>query len=73
MRATYATLFDFRRAYTLPDVDFASTAPTVPPQPQPVATGPASLLGSWFRFGQSMTGEQLDDLRASFTLVQLPC
>lgn len=63
-RATYATLFDIRRAYTLPDIDFASTTPVVPPQPQPVAAGPASLLSSWFRFGQSMTGEQLDDLLA---------
>ncbi|KAJ7109928.1 lethal giant larvae like, C-terminal-domain-containing protein [Mycena epipterygia] len=60
--ASYGTLFDFRRAYTPPDIDLAITKPTVPPQPQPVSLGPTSLLSSWFRFGQSMTGEQLDIL-----------
>ncbi|KAJ7492344.1 WD40 containing snare-dependent exocytosis protein [Mycena latifolia] len=59
-RASYGTFFDFRRAYTPPDVTF--TKPNVPPQPQPVSLGPTSLLSSWFRFGQSMTGEQLDIL-----------
>ncbi|KAJ6621080.1 lethal giant larvae like, C-terminal-domain-containing protein [Mycena sp. CBHHK59/15] len=59
-QASYGTLFDFRRAYTPPDIGFFK--PTVPPQPQPVSLGPASLLSSWFRFGQSMTGEQLDTL-----------
>jgi len=61
-QTTYGTLFDFRRAYTLPTIDFSITKPAVPPQPQPVSLGPTSLLSSWFRFGQSMTGEQLDTL-----------
>ncbi|KAJ7293050.1 WD40 containing snare-dependent exocytosis protein [Mycena rebaudengoi] len=60
--ASYGTLFDFRRAYTPPDIDFSITKPTVPSQPQPVSLGPTSILSSWFRFGQSMTGEQLDTL-----------
>ncbi|KAJ7675329.1 lethal giant larvae like, C-terminal-domain-containing protein [Mycena rosella] len=60
--ASYGTLFDFRRAYTPPDIDLLITKPTVPAQPQPVSLGPTSLLSSWFRFGQSMTGEQLDIL-----------
>ncbi|KAJ6483896.1 WD40 containing snare-dependent exocytosis protein [Mycena vulgaris] len=59
---SYGTLFDFRRAYTPPDIDLLITRPSVPPQPQPVSLGPTSLLSSWFRFGQSMTGEQLDVL-----------
>ncbi|KAJ7459170.1 WD40 containing snare-dependent exocytosis protein [Mycena galericulata] len=59
-RASYGTLFDFRRAYAPPDIEF--TKSDVPPQPQPVSLGPTSLLSSWFRFGQSMTGEQLDVL-----------
>ncbi|KAJ7070791.1 WD40 containing snare-dependent exocytosis protein [Mycena amicta] len=58
----YGTLFDFRRAYTPPNLDFSSSKPVVPPQPQPVSLGPTSLISSWFRFGQSMTGEQLDTL-----------
>ncbi|KAJ7103251.1 WD40 containing snare-dependent exocytosis protein [Mycena belliarum] len=59
-RASYGTIFDFRRAYTPPNITF--TQPTIPSQPQPVSLGPTSLLSSWFRFGQSMTGEQLDIL-----------
>ncbi|KAF8215929.1 lethal giant larvae like, C-terminal-domain-containing protein, partial [Mycena galopus ATCC 62051] len=58
--ASYGTVFDFRRAYTPPDITIPK--PTVPSQPQPVSLGPTSLLSSWFRFGQSMTGEQLDTL-----------
>ncbi|KAJ7170200.1 WD40 containing snare-dependent exocytosis protein [Mycena filopes] len=60
--ASYGTLLDFRRAYTPPDIDFSATKPTIPNQPQPVSLGPTSLLSSWFRFGQSMTGQQLDVL-----------
>ncbi|KAJ7161293.1 WD40 containing snare-dependent exocytosis protein [Mycena crocata] len=60
--ASYGTVFDFRRAYTPPDTDLLITKPIVPAQPQPVSLGPTSLLSSWFRFGQSMTGEQLDIL-----------
>ncbi|KAF7303171.1 WD40 containing SNARE-dependent exocytosis protein [Mycena kentingensis (nom. inval.)] len=59
----YGTLFDFRRAYLPPDLDFwSSQLPSIPAQPQPVSLGPASILSSWFRFGQSMTGDQLDKL-----------
>ncbi|KAF5385371.1 hypothetical protein D9615_001225 [Tricholomella constricta] len=63
-QATYGTLFDIRRVYEPPDIDFLSTKPVVPVAPQPVSAGPASLLqlGSWFPFNQSMTGTQLDEL-----------
>ncbi|KAJ6575407.1 lethal giant larvae like, C-terminal-domain-containing protein [Mycena capillaripes] len=61
-QASYGTVFDFRRAYTPPNIDFSITKATVPTQPQPVSLGPTSVLSSWFRFGQSMTGEQLDVL-----------
>ncbi|KAF8910138.1 lethal giant larvae like, C-terminal-domain-containing protein [Gymnopilus junonius] len=60
--ATYGTLFDIRRAYTLPDIDFASSRGPVPPQPQPVSLGPPSVLGYWFSFNQTKTGEQIDAL-----------
>ncbi|KAL0951628.1 hypothetical protein HGRIS_008309 [Hohenbuehelia grisea] len=60
--AIYGSLFDIRRAYSQPDLDFVSTYPDIPPQPQPVSLGPASLLGSWFSFGQQMSGDQLDSL-----------
>jgi len=60
--ALYGTLFDFRRVYSPPDVELISSALTVPSQPQPVTLGPASLLGTWFRFGLSMSGDQLDTL-----------
>jgi hypothetical protein len=65
-QATYATLFDIRRVYTLPDVELASTELTIPPQPQPVSVGPAPLLSNWFAFGKSLTGMQLNALRALF-------
>jgi hypothetical protein len=45
-----------------PDIDFASTQATVPPQPQPVSLGPASLLGSWFSYKQTLSGNQIDEL-----------
>ncbi|KAJ4485744.1 WD40 containing snare-dependent exocytosis protein [Lentinula aciculospora] len=61
-QATYGTLFNFRRVDTPPAVDFLSTKPMVPAQPQPVSVGPPSILGSWFNFGQSMTGAQVDVL-----------
>ncbi|KAJ7269438.1 lethal giant larvae like, C-terminal-domain-containing protein [Mycena haematopus] len=57
---SYGTVFDFRRAFSPPDITLPK--PTVPSQPQPVSLGPTSVLSSWFRFGQSMTGEQLDAL-----------
>ncbi|KAF8634948.1 hypothetical protein AX15_000677 [Amanita polypyramis BW_CC] len=60
--AVYGTLFDFRRAYSLPDVELIPPQPSIPSQPQPVSVGPSSLLSAWFRFGLSMSGEQLDTL-----------
>lgn len=62
-QATYGTLFNFRRVETTPAIDLLSTKPVVPAQPQPVSLGPTSILGSWFNFGQSMTGAQIDALR----------
>ncbi|KAH7930914.1 hypothetical protein BV22DRAFT_999529 [Leucogyrophana mollusca] len=62
---TLATLFNTRRVYDLPQVDLAGTCLGIPPHPQPVSVGPASVLGSWIRFGKStMTGEQLDAILA---------
>ncbi|KAJ3908951.1 WD40 containing snare-dependent exocytosis protein [Lentinula edodes] len=61
-QATYGTLFNFRRVETTPAIDLLSTKPVVPAQPQPVSLGPTSILGSWFNFGQSMTGAQIDAL-----------
>src|SRR5882762_1079538 len=46
-----SSLFDIRRAYDLPDIDFASTRREVPTQPNPISAGPPSLLSgtlSWF-------------------------
>jgi len=60
--AAYGTLFDQRRAYLPPDIDFASTRGAVPAQPQPVSLGPASILGSWFTYNQTLTGAQVDEL-----------
>lgn len=60
-QATYCTLFDIRRAYDPPDIEF--TKPVTPAQPQPVSIGPASLLGSWFTFNQTLSGDQVDTLR----------
>ncbi|KAF9486583.1 hypothetical protein BDN70DRAFT_846519 [Pholiota conissans] len=58
----YGTLFNTRRFCLPPDIDFASTQGTVPPQPQPVSPGPASLLGSWFSYRQTLSGDQIDEL-----------
>jgi len=62
-KATYASLFNIRRAYISPAIDLESTKPTVPRQPQPVSVIPTSMLGSWFKFDFSLTGDQLDALR----------
>ncbi|KAF8899078.1 lethal giant larvae like, C-terminal-domain-containing protein [Infundibulicybe gibba] len=61
-QAIYGTLFDFRRAYSLPRISFAPPS-VMPPQPKPVNVGPTSILGSWFRFGGEMSGKELDALR----------
>ncbi|CAK5280636.1 unnamed protein product, partial [Mycena citricolor] len=60
----YGTVFDFRRAFFPPDINLAPSRRSAPAQPQPVSLGPTSVLSSWFRFGQSMTGDQLDALMA---------
>ncbi|PFH52244.1 hypothetical protein AMATHDRAFT_140320 [Amanita thiersii Skay4041] len=62
--ATYGTLFDFRRVYSSTDVDLIPPDLSVPPHPQPVPVGPSTILNTWFRFGQSMSGDQLDTLLA---------
>ncbi|KAG6873217.1 hypothetical protein C0995_001571 [Termitomyces sp. Mi166 len=66
-QATYGTFFDIRRTYEMPDIDLACTKPVVPPAPQPVSLGPASMfqqVGSWLPFKQSVSGAQLDELLA---------
>ncbi|KAJ2931894.1 hypothetical protein H1R20_g5200, partial [Candolleomyces eurysporus] len=57
----YGTFFDIRRAYSPPEVDFAMK-PCKIPQPQPISMGPPSLVGTWLSFGQSTSGDQLDNL-----------
>ena len=63
----YGTLFDVRRSgpYAPPQVDLAFGRGTVPPQPQPVAIGPPTILGSVWGYiaSQSKTGDQMDALR----------
>lgn len=72
--AHYGTLFNNRRSgpYQTPTIDFIpeSDPRTIPPQPQPVSVGPTSLLGSWLGYfnNQSMTGDQIDELRKSHTI-----
>ncbi|KAG5647699.1 hypothetical protein DXG03_008422 [Asterophora parasitica] len=63
-QATYGTLFDIRRVYDEPDIDFLITKPVVPAAPQPVSAGPASMLqlGSWLPFNQSTSGAKIDEL-----------
>jgi len=61
------SLFNIRRAYGLPDVDFTTTSREVPYPPQPVSAGPQSLLSgaaSWFGMKGGLTGEQIDVLLA---------
>ncbi|PPQ63837.1 hypothetical protein CVT24_009787 [Panaeolus cyanescens] len=60
--AIYGTFFDFRRVYDDPNVDFACTRGTIPAQPQPVSLGPASIIGSFFTFNQTLSGAQIDEL-----------
>lgn len=67
----YGTLFNNRRSgpYQPSTIDFLpdSDPRVIPPQPQPVSVGPTSLLGSWLGYfnNQSMTGDQVDELRKS--------
>ncbi|KAF8640450.1 hypothetical protein AX17_000114 [Amanita inopinata Kibby_2008] len=60
--AAYGTVFDFRRVYSPPDVELIPVPPNVPSSPQPVPVGSSSLLNTWFGFGSSMSGDQLDVL-----------
>lgn len=66
----YGTVFNVRRSapYEVPQVDFTYGRRPVPPQPQPVSVGPASLIGSWLGYlaSQSLTGDQIDALRKWF-------
>lgn len=73
-QAIYGTFFDIRRVYDLPDIDLVCTKPVVPPAPQPVSLGPASMLqqvGSWLTLKQSISGAQLDELRMLFCYIWL--
>lgn len=68
MDGVYGTLFSQRRGfYGLPRVDLGAKRTAVPPQPQPVSLGPASVLGSLMSYigkQSTMTGEEVDALRA---------
>jgi len=55
----YGTVFNIRRAYSNPEIEFAIQQCKLSP-PQPVAIGPSSIMGSWLNFKASMTGDQLD-------------
>lgn len=64
--ATYGTFFDLKRTYTPPDVDFTTTRKDPPPQPQPISLGPHTFfggLGAWLPFKQTLSGEEIDELR----------
>ena len=58
----YGSLFSIRRQYVPPDIDFAVSRGIVPTQPQPVSLGPASLLGAWFSYNQTLSGNAIDEL-----------
>ncbi|TFK41835.1 WD40 containing snare-dependent exocytosis protein [Crucibulum laeve] len=60
--ASYGSLFDIRRVYTVADVDFTTTAPLIPEQPQPISLTSSSLLGSWFNFTHGLSGNDIDNL-----------
>ncbi|KAH6917033.1 lethal giant larvae like, C-terminal-domain-containing protein [Coprinopsis sp. MPI-PUGE-AT-0042] len=58
---THGTFFDVRRARSLPHINLSLKKCSVA-QPQPVSMAPASLIGSWINYYQTMSGRQLDDL-----------
>lgn len=62
--ATYGTLFDIRRLHAPADLDFTNINRNLAAQPQPVSLGPVSLMGSWFKTAQALTGAQIDDICA---------
>ncbi|GJE89618.1 hypothetical protein PsYK624_057220 [Phanerochaete sordida] len=65
-KTRYGTLFAVRRAgpYAPPAVDLAAGRRAVPPQPQPCAVGPPSLIGSWLGYitSTALSGDQIDVL-----------
>ncbi|KAF9225537.1 hypothetical protein BS17DRAFT_778739 [Gyrodon lividus] len=63
-KLTLATMYKGRRVYDDLLINLMRSAAAIPPQPQPVPVGPASLLGSWFNLPTSLTGKQLDTLLA---------
>lgn len=72
--ATYGSLFDIRRLHAPADLDFSNINRNLAAQPQPVSLGPVSLMGSWFKTSQALTGAQIDDLcafSAYFSLLSL--
>lgn len=58
----YGTLFNFRRAHELPDIDLSTSRPSSTAQPPPVSMGPTSYVGSWVNHftDTSITGAQMD-------------
>ena len=62
---TYGTLFDIRRARPHPRVVLTMKKSNTS-QPQPVSMAPASILGSWISYYQTISGKQVDDLCKSF-------
>lgn len=68
--ATYGTLFNFRRTHGLPLVDLVSKKASIPAQPQPVPIGPSSYL-SWFKFNQTLSGQQIDELCTCYYTFEL--
>lgn len=66
----YGTLFGLRRPTALPDIDLQSTRPAIPPQPQPVGAGALEVLGSWFGFSKTLSGEQVDALRTHMLILR---
>ena len=60
--ASYASHFGIRGAYPQLDIDLESTRPIVPRRPQQVSLGPSSVLDYLWKFGTSMTGENVDAL-----------
>ncbi|KLO20106.1 hypothetical protein SCHPADRAFT_898161 [Schizopora paradoxa] len=63
-RITMGTLFAMRRVFDEPVVDFASNRKQAGAVPPPIPLGPASLLGSFFNFKKSVSGDQVDALLA---------
>lgn len=65
-KMTLGTFFAQDHPHGEPLVDFVAGRRPVPAPPQPVPLGPSSLLGSLFSFQKSVSGDQIDALRASY-------